>query len=80
MIIAGVLTFIIQRVLSCQMADISPEKIRAVRTKLEETRVVFAARFGVTPTTIYRWETRGVPDHGPTRMAVERLFQEVSAA
>ena len=57
---------------------ISPDDILAMRLKLQESQTVFAARFGVRQTTVSRWETRGVPDHGPTKMMVEQLFREVN--
>ena len=61
------------------LMTISADKIRAVRTMLDESQTAFAARFGVRQTTVSRWETRGVPDHGPTKMMVERLLLEVGA-
>lgn len=40
----------------------SPSDIKLLREqRLRESQADFAARFGVNQTTVYRWETRGLP-------------------
>lgn len=38
------------------MYELSPEKIRKIRTTLRRTQVRFAKLLGTTSTTVYRWE------------------------
>jgi DNA-binding transcriptional regulator YiaG len=54
------------------------EQIKTARERLGETQAQFGARFGVDQSTVHRWETKGLPDYGPTRMVVERLLSSLS--
>lgn len=54
---------------------ITGEQIRAARDALGETQTVFAARFGVDQATVHRWETRGLPENGTARVAVEQFVK-----
>ena len=64
------------------MVTISKEEIRKVRDNLQETQAVFGARFGVDQATVHRWETRGIPARGTTRVLLENFLrsQECEAA
>lgn len=53
------------------------EDIKAARTKLGETQTAFAERFGVDQATVHRWETKGLPERGTARVAVESLLKEL---
>jgi transcriptional regulator with XRE-family HTH domain len=56
---------------------IKNSEIRAIRSALQETQTVFAARFGIDQTTLSRWETRGVPNDAITRFWVEKVLQDM---
>lgn len=57
----------------------TPESIKAARTKLGETQAAFAERFGVDQATIHRWETKGLPEHGAAPKAVEAVLRDLEA-
>ena len=56
---------------------LTPAILRSTRERLGETQAQFARRFGVDQTTIHRWESDGLPERGPARMALERVIAEV---
>ncbi len=51
--------------------------IKKIRERRGESQAAFAAHFGVDQSTIHRWETRGVPGTGVTRIAIERVLSEL---
>lgn len=53
------------------------EDIKTARNLLKESQATFAKRFGVDQATVHRWETRGLPEHGTARVAVENLLVEL---
>lgn len=53
--------------------------IKAARKHLGETQTAFAERFGVDQATVHRWETRGLPERGTARVAVENLLKDLAA-
>lgn len=56
---------------------ISPEQIKAARESVHESQAAFARRFGVDQSTIHRWETEGLPDRGPSQIAVQHVLAEI---
>jgi DNA-binding transcriptional regulator YiaG len=50
------------------------EEIKTARLSLQESQEAFGARFGVDQSTVHRWETKGLPDRGAARIAVESLL------
>lgn len=57
---------------------IDPSKVKAVRERLGESQESFARRFGVNQSTVQRWETRGLPNSGTARIAVEQLMTRLA--
>lgn len=55
----------------------SSKQIKSIRKKLGENQTAFAARFGVDQATLSRWETKGIPERGATRIAVEVLLEKM---
>ena len=55
------------------------EEIKAARLSLKENQVEFAKRFGVDQATIHRWETKGLPERGPARVAIENFLSNMPA-
>lgn len=53
------------------------EDIRRARMELAESQVKFGARFGVSQTAVHRWETRGLPERGAARIAVESFLRSL---
>jgi DNA-binding transcriptional regulator YiaG len=58
---------------------ITPKAIKATRERLKETQETFSRRFGVDQSTLHRWETEGVPNRGPARVAIERVLSDLSS-
>jgi len=52
-------------------------EVRTLRVALNETRVKFAARFGVNVSTVSRWETRGAPKGGTARLMLAKLWSRL---
>ena len=50
------------------------EDIKSVRAALEESQAEFGSRFGVDQTTVHRWETKGLPERGAAKVAVETFL------
>lgn len=63
--------------MSATATESSAVKVKAAREQLGETQAAFAARFGVDQSTIHLWETRGIPNRGVARFALERLFDDL---
>lgn len=61
------------------MTDLAT-RLKAARTRLEESQAEFGARFGVDQSTIHRWETDGPSDRGPARMLIERTLTDLDKA
>jgi len=55
----------------------APTKIKRLRNDLGESQETFGKRFGVDQSTIQRWETKGLPTRGATRIAVSRMLLEL---
>jgi len=55
-----------------------PDDIKEIRNRLEESQAIFGQRFGVDQSTVHRWETYGLPDHGAAKTAVERFAIELA--
>ncbi len=51
--------------------------ITAARKFLGESPAAFGRRFGVAQSTVWRWENRGLPNHGTSRRAVERFLEDL---
>lgn len=51
--------------------------IKAIRIRLGESQTEFARRFGVNQSTVHKWETKGLPNRGTARVAVESLLDEL---
>ena len=58
---------------------VTSEQITTARKRLGENMDVFAMRFGVNRTTIFRWETKG-PPRGAAQIALERVLAELEPA
>jgi len=57
--------------------NMTGDQIKAAREQVGESQAEFGARFGVNQSTIARWEMNGIPDRGPTRMAVESILARI---
>lgn len=58
---------------------LSKDDIRAARERVKESQTAFAARFGVTQPTVWRWENNGPPDRGPAKMFVEQIIRSLDS-
>lgn len=56
---------------------ITSADIISARETLGETQTAFGARFGVDKSTVWRWENRGVPEHGTTAAALRMLLDNL---
>lgn len=54
--------------------------ISTARKKVGESQTAFAKRLGVNQATIHRWEKKGLPKRGMTRIAVESLLAKMDLA
>lgn len=53
------------------------DEIKHIRVRFGESQSEFARRLGVDQSTLSRWETRGLPDRGFTKEAIERRLAEL---
>jgi DNA-binding transcriptional regulator YiaG len=58
--------------LSITNPDFTPERIKAIRTRLGLTQVEFGARLGISQKAVSSWEINGVPRR---YMAVVKLLE-----
>jgi DNA-binding transcriptional regulator YiaG len=56
---------------------ISAYDIKKARIRLGESQHAFSKRFGVDQSTVHRWETRGLPEGGTSRLIVARMLAEL---
>ncbi len=57
--------------------EIDGVAVRAIREHLSETQAEFGDRFGVQQPAVHKWETNGIPGHGPTRVVFELFLKTV---
>ncbi len=59
---------------------VTGQQVKDARERLGESQEQFAERFHVDQTTVHRWETKGVPDRGTARVAIENLLRQLEQA
>ena len=74
------MTTLYELVIDCCMSKRKPQEIdvKAVRESLNETQLVFGARFGVDQTTVHKWEFYGLPNRGTTRAMFEQFLKTLA--
>jgi transcriptional regulator with XRE-family HTH domain len=56
------------------------QQLKQLRERLGESQEEFGRRFGLLQCTISRWEQRGIPDDGPTKLAARYILDALETA